>query len=109
KRALIIGDAIDGEIADADGLHLSSLPGVWRRPTVAPQLPRRHPLATLSPRAARYPVSPNMRVLLAVAVVALLYPAVGLAQSRGGDISREEYVNGAVERARRAAEARVAR
>ncbi len=64
-----------------------------------------------------------MRVLLALGLVALLYPISGLAQTapdapsaappaastsraRGGDITREEYVNRAVERARRAAEAR---
>ena len=59
-----------------------------------------------------------MRAVLVVTLCALLVPSAAIAQTaapttsartRGGDISREEYVNGAVERARRAAEARFER
>ena len=47
-----------------------------------------------------------MRAILAIAVVLLFYPAAGFAQSRGGDITRDEYIQRAVDRARHAAEAR---
>ena len=58
-----------------------------------------------------------MRAVLVVGLVALLCPAAVLAQSaaavapgavptRGGDITRDQYIEHAVERARRAAEAR---
>jgi hypothetical protein len=62
----------------------------------------------------------NMRAILVVSLVALLSPLAALAQnapapaspsaapapSRGGDITRDEYIQHAVERARRAAEKR---
>ncbi len=59
-----------------------------------------------------------MRAVLAVGLCALLYPAAVLAQTapapaapsaaptRGGDITRDQYIEHAVERAKRAAEAR---
>ena len=59
-----------------------------------------------------------MRAVLVVGLAALMYPAAVLAQTaaapvapgaaptRGGDITRDQYIEHAVERARRAAEAR---
>ncbi len=61
-----------------------------------------------------------MRAILAVSLIALLYPVAAAAQTapaaapsapsaapaRGGDITRDDYIQRAVERARRAAEKR---
>ncbi len=94
KRTLVIGDAVDLEIADAEGLHLSSLVAVEDgvRPAVdcsaAP--PGGKSRNRCSPRrrfdrlagAGSQPGSTIMRAILVVSLVAFLGPAVALAQTR---------------------------
>jgi hypothetical protein len=47
-----------------------------------------------------------MRAVLAVTLAVLFFPTAGLAQTKGGDITRDQYIERAVERARRAAATR---